>query len=305
MHGWSWSLGRIFGIDTRVHATFLLLVGWAAFSAISQGGTLIAALVSVGFLLAIFASVLLHELGHALTARRYGIETRRIILSPLGGLAQLESGMMPPRVELWVALAGPAVSLGLAGVFLTIAALLGDVGPTSFVGALGWANLMIAAFNMVPALPMDGGRVFRAALSRRVGYRRATEIAAKVGRFAGVAMMIIGVFTRPLLAVIGLFVYIAAGAEARSVRSFFGFGGGGPTPPKRGEKPSWYRSWRERVRLSKLSAQQGRRRAPRARTRAERSEPRERSSGRRPSAQRPPLSHSHVRRARVVVIVDA
>ncbi len=262
MNGWSWSLGRIFGIDTRVHATFLLIVGWAAFSAIAQGGTLLAGLVSVLFLLAVFASVFLHELGHALTARRFGIRTRRITLSPLGGVAQLEGGMMPPKAELWVALAGPAVSFALAAIFFGLASLTGDWSPTTFVGSLAWANLMIAAFNMLPAFPMDGGRVFRAALSERLGYRRATEIAAKVGRVAGVAMMVLGVLTRPLLILIGGFVYLAAGAEARQARSFFGFGGGGnggggERRPRAEGNPGWYQRWRERVRLSKLSAEQG------------------------------------------------
>jgi len=274
MKGWSWSLGRIFGIDTRVHATFLLIVGWAAFGAISQGGTLLAGLVSVVFLLVVFASVFLHELGHALTARHYGIKTRRITLSPLGGLAELEGGMMPPKIELRVALAGPAVSFALAGIFFGLASLTGDWSPSSFVGALAWANLMIAAFNMLPAFPMDGGRVFRAALSRRLGYRRATELAAKVGRLAGVAMMVIGLFTRPLLMLIGAFVYFAAGAEARQVRSFFGFGDGGggkERPPRAEGKPGWYRRWRESVRLNKLSAEQSRgRRAPAGRQRTSR-----------------------------------
>ncbi len=266
MNGWSWSLGRIFGIETRVHATFLLLVAWAAFSAISQGATLAAALVSVVFLLAVFASVLLHEFGHALTARRFDIETRQIILSPLGGLAQLESGIMPPRTELWVALAGPAVSFGLAGVFFGLAGITGDFSPTTFIGALAWANLMIAAFNMLPAFPMDGGRVFRAALALRIGYRRATEVAATVGRYAGVAMMIVGLFTRPMLMLIGAFVFFAAGAEARSVRSFFfggggaGGGGGGQRSTREGthNNPNWYQRWRENMRLQALAAEQHR-----------------------------------------------
>ncbi|MCB9701168.1 MAG: site-2 protease family protein [Myxococcales bacterium] len=254
MNGWSWSIGRFFGIDTRVHATFLLLVGWAAFSAIEQGGTAFAALLSIAFLLAVFASVLLHELGHALTGRLYGIETRKITLSPLGGLAQLEAGMLPPRAELWVALAGPLVSFLLAGVFFTLAALTGEWSPSSFVGGLGWANLMIAAFNMLPAFPMDGGRVLRAGLAGRIGYRRATEIAARVGKIAAIGMMILGLFTRPLLLMIGVFVYLAASAEASQVRRFFAFGGGGGgggrrvrrTPRGRGES-TWYERWRGRA----------------------------------------------------------
>ncbi|MEZ4380787.1 MAG: site-2 protease family protein [Nannocystaceae bacterium] len=255
MNGWSWRLGRFFGIDTEVHATFLLLIGWAAFSAIDQGGTLFAAALSVLFLLAVFGSVLLHELGHALTARLYGIETRRITLSPLGGIAQLDSGALSPRAELWVALAGPLTSFALAGLFFTIAAVTGSFSPTTFVGGLAWANLMLAAFNMLPAFPMDGGRVFRAALAKRVGYRRATEAAVKVGRAAAVGMMLLGLFTRPLLILVGAFVYFAAGAELRAVRSYLGGGGGlhraGPSA-----RPSWYHRWRERLRLERLRDRQ-------------------------------------------------
>mgnify|MGYP000659750469 CR=1 FL=1 len=159
---WSWNIGRLFGIATRVHASFLLLLLWAAFSGYSGTGTLTAAVMGVIFMIAVFASVVAHELGHALTARVHGIETRQILLLPIGGVAQLEQGHMRPNVELQVALAGPVVSFLLAGVLFTFAAILGDVSPDSFLGSLAWTNLGLAVFNMLPAFPMDGGRVLRA-----------------------------------------------------------------------------------------------------------------------------------------------
>lgn len=222
MSAWSWSLGRFFGIETRVHFTFVLVLAWAAYSAIAQGGTAVAAALAVLFMVAVFASVLLHEIGHALMARVFGVPTRQIVLSPLGGVAQLDGQVLRPREEFWVALAGPLVSFVLAGSLFTLAALTGAWSPTSFIGGLAWANLMIAAFNMLPAFPMDGGRVLRSVLASRVGLGRGTEIAAKVGRVAAVGMMIAGLFTSPMLFLIGAFVFVAAGAEARAVDGFLG-----------------------------------------------------------------------------------
>lgn len=263
---WSWNIGRFLGIDVRVHATFLLLVLWVSFRALEQGGTMVAVAMALAFLLAVFASVLLHEFGHALTARAYGVPTRQIVLSPLGGVAQID-GALPARAELWVALAGPIVSFLLAGVFFTLAAVTGAWSPASFIGGLGWANLMIAAFNMLPAFPMDGGRVLRAALSLKIGHYRATEIAAKIGRVAGVGLVILGLFTRPLLAFIGVFVYLAASAEARMVRAAFDRGpwpgarGRGPTRGAPvGPQPAWWTRWRTRDREEDVEPRRTRRR---------------------------------------------
>jgi len=222
---WSWSIGRFFGIDTRVHATFVLILAWAAVSSLSSGGTLVAAGVGVAFLLAVFGSVLLHELGHALTARMFGVPTRQIILTPLGGMAQIEAGDMRPRDELLIALAGPAVSLGLGAVLLFTAGLLGSLSPAGFVGGLAWANLAIGLFNLVPAFPMDGGRVLRAGLAMRMEYFRATGIAAKVGRYAALGLAVVGLFTNPLLVLIAAFVYFAARQEGRRAAWMAQFGG--------------------------------------------------------------------------------
>lgn len=224
---WSWSLGRLFGIDTRVHASFVLVLLWALFSSYAAGP--VAIVVGLGFLLAVFASVIAHEFGHALTARAFGISTRQILLLPIGGVAQIDAGHMPPREELLVALAGPVVSFLLAGTFFTLGAVLGDISPASFVGALAWANLGLAAFNLVPAFPMDGGRVFRAILSSRIGPLRATEIAAHVGKAAAIAFGAYALFSgRTMLMLVAVFLYFAADQEAALAARRFAPGPQGP-----------------------------------------------------------------------------
>ncbi len=213
---WSWHIGRLFGIDTRVHASFLLLLLWAAFSSYSAAGSLLAAALGVLFMVAVFASVVAHELGHALTARVHGIHTRQILLLPIGGVAQLEQAHMKPRVELQVALAGPIVSFLLAGVLFTFAAVLGDVSPDSFIGSLAWTNLGLAVFNMLPAFPMDGGRVLRAALASRMGHLRATDIAVMLGKAGAVLFLVAGLYTgRYMLMLLAAFLYFAARSEPR------------------------------------------------------------------------------------------
>lgn len=216
---WSWHLGRLFGIDTRVHASFLLVLLWAGLSSYGSGGTLVAALAGVVFMVAVFASVVAHELGHALTARQYGIHTRQILLLPIGGVAQLEQGRMRPRVELLVALAGPVVSFLLAGVLFTFTAVLGgDLSPNNFIANLAWTNLALAVFNMLPVFPMDGGRVLRAALSSRMGHLRATEIAATLGKIGAVLFFALGLYTgRYMLMLMAGFLYLAARGEARVI----------------------------------------------------------------------------------------
>ncbi|MCA9689250.1 MAG: site-2 protease family protein [Nannocystaceae bacterium] len=219
---WSLRLGRFFGIDTNVHVTFLLLLAWSAINGLGEGGTLLAAAFGVIFMIAVFASVLAHELGHALTARAFGIETRQILLTPLGGMAEIESGVMRPRVEMLIALAGPAVSLALGGLLMLLAGSFATLSPASFLGALAWANLMIGLFNLVPAFPMDGGRVLRAWLAGRMHYVRATGIAADIGKYAAIAFALLGVFYNPMLILIAGFVYLAGRAEASSVAARIG-----------------------------------------------------------------------------------
>ncbi len=216
---WTWKLGRFAGIDTHVHASFLLLVVYAAWTSWSGFGTVPAVVMGVLFLLAVFGSVLLHEFGHALVARRYGIATRRIVLYPIGGVAQLEGMPKNPRQELWVALAGPAVNFGIAAALWLFAPVFGAGVLGVLSGSLMIANLTLGLFNLVPAFPMDGGRALRAILAERIGDRRATETAVKVAKVAAFAMGMIGLVTGQwMLALIAAFVWFAAKAELRAAQ---------------------------------------------------------------------------------------
>ncbi len=187
---WSLKLGSIDGIGVYLHWTFVLLIGWIFLGSLGAGRTPGEALAGVGFILALFACVLLHEFGHALTAKRYGVSTRDITLLPIGGVARMERIPEQPMQEFWVAVAGPAVNAVIAALLFLILLLLGRADPmvaiggipSGFLEQLMWVNLFIGAFNLLPALPMDGGRVLRALLSLRPGRLRATAIAANLGR---------------------------------------------------------------------------------------------------------------------------
>jgi Zn-dependent protease len=216
MNRMSWKLGRVAGIDVFLHPTFLLLLLYVG---MMQGGIGSVLLVS-----AVFGCVLLHELGHALMARRFGIETEDITLLPIGGLARLRRMPRAPGAELLIALAGPAVNVVIVAA-LVAARSLGLFGsPWSpnplggYAEALIGINLVLALFNMIPAFPMDGGRVLRALLSGWLGRVRATQIAATIGR--GLALMfgayslIRGDFFQVFLAG---FIFMAAGQELASV----------------------------------------------------------------------------------------
>ena len=187
---WSWKLTRIAGIDVYLHATFVIVVAWIGLVHWNQSHSLAAVVEGVGFILALFACIVLHEYGHALTARRYGIRTRDITLLPIGGIARLERMPEEPLQELWVALAGPAVN-GVIALFLFgwLRASgqwppVGGLGVASggFVERVMLANAFLAGFNLLPAFPMDGGRVLRALLATRMEYTRATQHAASIGQ---------------------------------------------------------------------------------------------------------------------------
>jgi Zn-dependent protease/CBS domain-containing protein len=220
---WSWNLGRLFGIEVRVHATFLILLVWVAASHVMAGHGLAMAASGVAFIVCVFAIIVLHELGHALTARRFGIKTRDITLLPIGGVARLERMPSKPSEELLVAIAGPAVNVVLALLLFGVLVLLGameDVGRLSLVGGpflakLMWTNIALAAFNIIPAFPMDGGRVLRALLAMRMSYVRATDLAAMVGQGVALVFGAVGLFINPFLVFIALFVWIGAQGEAR------------------------------------------------------------------------------------------
>lgn len=232
---WSWRIGRIAGVDLHVHVTFPLLFVWIALSGIGGGANVRTVLATLVLTLAVFVIVVLHEFGHALTARRFGIRTRDITLLPIGGVARLDRMPREPRQELLVALAGPAVNVLLAAVFYGILAATGvtallpeleksstAVTLTSALAQLVAINIWLAAFNLIPAFPMDGGRVLRAVLAMRShDYVKATATAARVGRVFALLFALVGIFflESPTLALIALFVWIAASSEALAVRT--------------------------------------------------------------------------------------
>ena len=221
---WSFSIGRFAGSEVRVHVTFFLLLAWIGIVHYQVGGAQ-AAIEGLAFIIAIFACVIAHEFGHALAARRYGIRTPDITLLPIGGLARLERMPEKPGEEIVVALAGPAVNFVIAimlivalGVRLDPAALAQIENPaTGFFARLAAVNVFLALFNLIPAFPMDGGRVLRALLAIRYPRVRATEIAARVGQGFAFLLGFLGLIgPNPILIFIAIFVYLAATAEAQA-----------------------------------------------------------------------------------------
>lgn len=222
---WSWKVGNVAGVDLCVHATFFMFLAWIAIASWLRTRSFEEAGSTVLFVVALFVCVLLHEFGHVLTARRYNVATREITLLPIGGLARLERQLDNPRQEFCVAVAGPAVNIAIAGLlypflgFTSIGPPIAEMGSIhGFVNDLMAANLFLAAFNVIPAFPMDGGRVLRALLSVRIGRERATEKAVKVGQVLAVMFGIVGLLGNPMLMLIALFVWIAAAQELNDVR---------------------------------------------------------------------------------------
>lgn len=221
----SWKIGTLFGVAVRIHATFPLLLLWIAALEFARGGDWPKVIAGIAFTLAIFAFVVLHEFGHALVAKKFGVRTRDITLLPIGGVARMERIPRRATHELWISLAGPAVNAALALILFAIHAAgqspLGDeVKPMNegFIVRLAWANVALALFNLLPAFPMDGGRVLRAVLALQIDPLRATDIAVLVGKGLAVLLGVVGVSTNPLLVMVAVFVWFGAEQEAGAAR---------------------------------------------------------------------------------------
>jgi Zn-dependent protease len=218
---WSLTIGRFGATTVRVHLTFFLLLAWIGVSAWQQGG-IPAARDSVLFIVLIFGCVVLHEFGHILMARRFGIETPDVILLPIGGVARMPRMPEKPMQELAVAVAGPMVNVIIAFlIFLVLGTIQSgslahiDDPHLSLLARLAAVNVFLVLFNMIPAFPMDGGRVLHALLALKFGNARATQLAASLGQVLAFGLGFLGLFGNPLLIFIAIFVYIAAAGEAQ------------------------------------------------------------------------------------------
>jgi Zn-dependent protease/CBS domain-containing protein len=223
--GWSIRIARVSGIDIFVHLTFPLILIWVVTARFLEEKNWGHALEEGAFVIVVFGIVVIHELGHAVAAQRYGIRTRDITLLPIGGVARLERMPDKPGQELTVALAGPAVNFVLAAGLYVGAATAGqfiDVSGSMFrgtlLGRLFWVNILLAVFNLLPAFPMDGGRALRALLAMRMDYVRATQVAASIGQSVALFFAFVGLFFSPFLIFIALFVWIGAAQEASMVQ---------------------------------------------------------------------------------------
>lgn len=222
---WSIPIGTVKGTVIRLHLTFLLFLLWIGLVHHARGGPG-AALEGVLFVALLFFCVLLHEFGHIFAARRYGVATPDVTLLPIGGVARLERIPEEPAQELVVALAGPAVNIVIAGIlYVFLGGFLPPEGMAvqhpepGMLARLGWANLFLALFNLIPAFPMDGGRILRAFLAYRMGYGRATRVAASIGQGMAFLFGFLGlVGGNPILLFIAVFIWLAASSEAHAVQ---------------------------------------------------------------------------------------
>jgi len=223
--GNSWQLGAFWGIPVKVHWTFGILILFVTYTAFTNGFKLWQGVGFVLYTFVLFFCVVLHEYGHALTARRFGVATKDIILSPIGGIARLENMPEKPIQEFFIAIAGPLVNLVIGSV-LGLALYFGTGqlmpefafarfdDPIEFARYVLWINLALFLFNLIPAFPMDGGRIFRSLMATKIGKVRATKIASNVGRLIAIGFVIFGVFNQQLtLSLIGLFIFMMAGKE--------------------------------------------------------------------------------------------
>ena len=230
--GNSFKVGRIFGIEVKVHWTFFLLLlffGYVGYT--GAGGGAVSALITIGVILALFVCVLLHELGHSVVAQRLGIEVPDITLLPIGGLARLKNLPEKPFDEVKIAVAGPLVNVVLAPIFFVVAYLIGadfTTYPNLYTGVdsagqffftLGVINVVLAVFNLIPAFPLDGGRVLRGLLATRLGPVRATDVSSTIGQVLAAGLFIVGLLsTNFFLILIAVFIFFGASAEVQMVR---------------------------------------------------------------------------------------
>ena len=229
--GSSFKIGRLLGIDVKVHWTFFLLLAFFAYAGYQGSGTIAGALVATLVIVALFLCVLLHEFGHSIVAQRLGIEVPDITLLPIGGVARLKTIPERPWDEVKIAIAGPLVNVVLAPIFFAVALALGTspLDPANILQGggsagqvfsyLGLINVALVVFNLIPAFPMDGGRVLRGLLATRLGAVRATDIASAVGQVFAVGFFLVGILGGNFfLALIAVFIFFGASGEAQMVR---------------------------------------------------------------------------------------
>jgi Zn-dependent protease/CBS domain-containing protein len=224
--GGSLQIGRILGIPVRVHWTFVALVAFIGFAGFVAGGP-VKAVWSMLFIIALFACVVLHELSHSIVARSYGVKVESITLLPIGGVAAMQEMPRKPHEEAFMAIAGPVMSLAIAGLLYLVMRLTGYEGPVAY-GEEPWlkmlmvTNVIIAGFNLLPAFPMDGGRVLRAVLAHYMDHVEATNIAVSLGQGVAVVMGLAGIFLLHMniwLVLIAIFIFLGAGQEGQQVRA--------------------------------------------------------------------------------------
>jgi Zn-dependent protease/CBS domain-containing protein len=219
---WSLQIGKLFGIPIRVHLTFLLLLFFIAIIGSRQGGA-IGALSGVISIVFIFLCVVLHEIGHSLMAIHYGVEVKDIVLMPIGGVSRMEEIPEDPKKEIAISVAGPLISFGLALIFLIMAQAAGQkvsikslsVFQGNLIVNLFWINLILGMFNLVPAFPMDGGRVLRGLLAMGMDSLRATKIAVSLGQAFAIILFFFGIFFNWWMALVAIFIYLGAEGEER------------------------------------------------------------------------------------------
>ncbi len=221
---WSFQVGKLFGIPIRVHVTFLLLLLFIGVVGSKQAGGSAAAFGMISIVL-IFFCVILHEIGHSLTAVHYGVDVKDIVLMPIGGVSRMEEIPEEPKKEIIISVVGPLVSFGLALVFFVAAQIMGQslgfkefsIYQGNFLATLFWINLILGLFNLVPAFPMDGGRVLRGLLATSMDGLKATKIAVGVGQAFAILLFFYGIFFNWWMALIAVFIYLGAEGEERMV----------------------------------------------------------------------------------------